>query len=55
MTLELTTSEVLQVKELFYSKMDQVGGFNELPEELKQVFGKICLEEFKYDCREMQG
>jgi hypothetical protein len=41
MTLKLNTHEVNQVKYLIFDKIDQVGGFDQLSDELKAVLDKI--------------
>jgi len=41
MTLELNTHEVNQVKNLIFDKIDEVGGFDQLSDELKAVLKKL--------------
>ena len=41
MHLKLNTHEVNQVKYLIFDKIDQVGGFDQLSDELKAVLEKI--------------
>lgn len=44
MKLELNKSEVYQVKDLIYDKIDKIGGFDQLSDELKAVLSKISDE-----------
>ena len=41
MTLELNTREVNQVKNLIFDKIDEIGGFDQLSDELKAVLKKL--------------
>ena len=38
---KLTTSEISQLKELIYSEIDKIGGYENLSDELKSVLAKI--------------
>jgi hypothetical protein len=44
MKLELNKSEVYQVKDLIYDKIDEIGGFDRLSDELKAVLNKMSEE-----------
>jgi hypothetical protein len=41
MELKLTTSEINQVKELIYDRIDIVGGFDNLEQSLKTLLKKL--------------
>jgi len=41
MTFKLNTHEVNQVKNLIFDKIDEVGGIDQLSEELKAVLKKL--------------
>jgi hypothetical protein len=41
MNLELNTREVNQVKNLIFDKIDEIGGFDQLSDELKAVLKKL--------------
>ena len=41
MNLKLNTHEVNQVKNLIFDKIDEVGGFDQLSDELKNVLEKF--------------
>ena len=44
MNLELNKSEVNQVKDLIFDKIDEIGGFDQLSDELKSVLSKFNNE-----------
>jgi len=44
MNLELNKSEVNQVKDLIFDKIDEIGGFDQLSDELKSVLSKFSNE-----------
>ena len=44
MNLNLTQSEVNQVKDLIYDKIDEIGGFDQLSDQLKAVLSKFNEE-----------
>jgi hypothetical protein len=41
MNIELTHSEISQIKELIFSEIDKIGGFDQLSEELQSVCWKF--------------
>ena len=41
MTFKLNTHEVNQLKNLIFDKIDEVGGFDQLSDELKNVLSKL--------------
>ena len=41
MNIELTHSEISQIKELIFSEIDKLGGFDQLSEELQSVCWKL--------------
>ncbi len=44
MNLNLTQSEINQVKDLIYDKIDEIGGFDRLSDQLKEVLNKFNEE-----------
>ena len=44
MNLNLTQSEINQVKDLIYDKIDEIGGFDRLSDQLKAVLNKFNEE-----------
>jgi len=41
MTFKLNTHEVNQLKNLIFDKIDEIGGFDQLSDELKAVLSKL--------------
>ena len=41
MNIELTHSEISQIKELIFSEIDKLGGFDQLSEELQSICWKF--------------
>ena len=41
MNIELTPSEISQLKELIFSKIDKMGGFDQISEELQAICWKL--------------
>ena len=44
MTLKLNKSEISQIKDLIFDKIDEIGGFDQLSDELKAVLSKMSDE-----------
>ena len=44
MTLKLNKSEISQIKNLIFDKIDEIGGFDQLSDELKSVLSKFSNE-----------
>ena len=47
MNLKLNTHEINQVKNLIFDKIDKVGGFDQLSDELKSVLEKFRVSNAK--------
>ena len=44
MTLKLNKSEISQIKDLIFDKIDEIGGFDQLSDEMKRVLQKLSDE-----------